>query len=69
MLKTDPALCLRCYSFALLRLVLGGSMKATRVLLIESARNSSESFAASLQAKYQVEIAHTGKQPMEMRRM
>ncbi len=68
MLKTDPALFLRCYSFALLRLVLGGSMKATRILLIESARNSSESFAASLQAKYQVEIAHTGKQAMEMAR-
>ena len=37
-------------------------MRATRVLLIESARGNGASFAASLERKYQVQIAHSGKQ-------
>jgi DNA-binding response OmpR family regulator len=37
-------------------------MKAIKVLLIESARDNSVSFAASLKRKYQVQIAHSGKQ-------
>ncbi len=37
-------------------------MKTVRVLLIESARKNSASFAPSLKRKYQVRIAHTGKQ-------
>ncbi len=37
-------------------------MRATRVLLIESARDNGTSFAASLKRKYQVQIAHSGKQ-------
>ncbi len=41
-------------------------MKTTKVLLIESARNSSESFAEPLRRKYQVQIAHSGKQGLEM---
>ncbi|MCL4238229.1 MAG: response regulator transcription factor [Anaerolineae bacterium] len=41
-------------------------MKTTKVLLIESARNSSESFAEPLSRKYQVQIAHSGKQGVEM---
>ena len=41
-------------------------MKATRVLLIESARNHSASFAASLKRKYQVQIAHSGKQGLAL---
>lgn len=41
-------------------------MKTTRVLLIESARNSSESFAEPLRRRYQVQIAHSGKQGVEM---
>ena len=41
-------------------------MKTTKVLLIESARNSSESFAASLMQKYQIQIANSGKQGVEM---
>ncbi len=37
-------------------------MRATRVLLIESARDNGGSFAASLKRKYQVQVAHSGKQ-------
>jgi DNA-binding response OmpR family regulator len=37
-------------------------MKAIKVLLIENARYSGSSFAASLKRKYQVQIAHSGKQ-------
>jgi DNA-binding response OmpR family regulator len=41
-------------------------MRATKVLLIESARDNSVSFAASLKRKYQVQIAHSGKQGLVM---
>jgi DNA-binding response OmpR family regulator len=37
-------------------------MRATRVLLIENARNNGVTFAPSLKRKYQVQIAHSGKQ-------
>jgi DNA-binding response OmpR family regulator len=36
-------------------------MRATKILLIESARNNGVSFAISLKRKYQVQIAHSGK--------
>jgi DNA-binding response OmpR family regulator len=39
-------------------------MRATRVLLIENARNNDITFAPSLKRKYQVQIAHSGKQAM-----
>jgi DNA-binding response OmpR family regulator len=41
-------------------------MGATSVLLIESARTNGVSFAAALKRKYQVRIAHTGKQALAM---
>jgi DNA-binding response OmpR family regulator len=41
-------------------------MRAIRVLLIESARDNGASFAASLKRKYQVQIAHSGKQGLVM---
>jgi len=37
-------------------------MRATKVLLIENARNNGVTFAPSLKRKYQVQIAHSGKQ-------
>ncbi len=37
-------------------------MRATKVLLIENARNNGISFAASLKRKYHVQIANSGKQ-------
>ena len=37
-------------------------MRATKVLLIENARNNGVTFAASLKRKYQVHIANSGKQ-------
>jgi DNA-binding response OmpR family regulator len=41
-------------------------MGTTRVLLIESARHNGGAFSASLQRKYEVSIAHTGKQGLAM---
>lgn len=41
-------------------------MKATSVLLIESARTNGVSFAAALKRNYQVRIAHSGKQALAM---
>jgi DNA-binding response OmpR family regulator len=41
-------------------------MRTTKVLLIESARSSGVSFATSLKRKYQVQIAHSGKQGMAL---
>lgn len=41
-------------------------MRTTKVLLIESARNNGISFAASLKRKYQVQVAHSGKQGLSM---
>lgn len=44
-------------------------MRATRVLLIEGERiNNGISFAASLKRKYQVQIAHSGRQGLVMAR-
>ncbi len=40
-------------------------MRATKILLIENARNNGVSFAASLRRKYHVQIAHSGKQGLE----
>lgn len=37
-------------------------MKSTRVLLIESERTNGVTYAASLKRKYQVQVAHSGKQ-------
>jgi DNA-binding response OmpR family regulator len=37
-------------------------MRVTKVLLIESARDNGASFATSLKRKYQVQVAHSGKQ-------
>lgn len=37
-------------------------MRATKVLLIENARNNGITFAPSLKRKYQVQVAHSGKQ-------
>jgi DNA-binding response OmpR family regulator len=37
-------------------------MRMTKVLLIESARKNGRTFSTSLQRKYEVEIAHSGKQ-------
>ncbi len=39
-------------------------MRAARVLLIESERINSQSFADALRLKYQVQLAHTGKQAL-----
>lgn len=41
-------------------------MGATSVLLIENARTNGVSFAAALKRRYQVRIAHTGKQALAM---
>jgi DNA-binding response OmpR family regulator len=41
-------------------------MRATKVLLIENARNNGVTFAPSLKRKYQVQIAHSGKQGLAM---
>lgn len=41
-------------------------MRATSVLLVESARTNGVSFADALKRKYQVRIAHTGKQAVAM---
>lgn len=41
-------------------------MRATKVLLIESAHKEGEVFAASLMRKYEVQIANTGKQGLEL---
>jgi DNA-binding response OmpR family regulator len=41
-------------------------MKTTKVLLIENASNDGVSFAASLKRKYQVQVAHSGKQGLVM---
>ncbi len=41
-------------------------MRAARVLLIESARFNGLSFAAALKQRYQVQIAHSGKQGLSM---
>lgn len=41
-------------------------MRIMKVLLIESARNNGVTFAASLKRKYQVQIAHSGKQGLDM---
>ncbi len=41
-------------------------MRATKVLLIQNARNNGVSFAASLRRKYQVQVAHSGKQGLEL---
>jgi DNA-binding response OmpR family regulator len=41
-------------------------MRAARVLLIESARFNGVSFAAALKRRYQVQIAHSGKQGLSM---
>ncbi len=43
-------------------------MRTTKVLLIESARNNGVSFAASLQRKYEVQIARSGKQGLALAR-
>lgn len=43
-------------------------MKTTKVLLIESARNTNDSLAPSLKRKYLVQIAHSGRQGIEMAR-
>ncbi|MBN2304107.1 MAG: response regulator transcription factor [Anaerolineae bacterium] len=43
-------------------------MRATKVLLIESARNNGDSFAKSLKRRYQVQIASSGKQALAMAR-
>ncbi len=37
-----------------------------KVLLIERARNNSDSFAASLRRRYEVQIAHSGKQALPL---
>ena len=41
-------------------------MRATSVLLVESARTNGVSFASALKRKYQVRVAHTGKQALAM---
>ena len=41
-------------------------MRATSVLLVESARTNGVSFASALQRKYEVRIAHSGKQALAM---
>lgn len=41
-------------------------MKTTKVLLIENASNDGVSFAAALKRKYQVQVAHSGKQGLVM---
>jgi DNA-binding response OmpR family regulator len=41
-------------------------MRAKRVLLIENVRNNGTSFAASLQRKYHVQVATSGKQGLAM---
>lgn len=41
-------------------------MRAKRVLLIENARANGLSFAAALQQKYHLQIAHSGKEGLEM---
>lgn len=41
-------------------------MKTTKVLLIENERNDGVSFAPSLKRKYQVQVAHSGKQGLVM---
>ena len=41
-------------------------MSSTVVLLIESSRNGDESFSAALKRKYQVMVAHSGKQALAM---
>ena len=41
-------------------------MGTTKVLLIESARNNGQTFSTSLQRKYEVVIAHSGKQGLAL---
>lgn len=41
-------------------------MGTTKVLLIESARNNGKTFSTSLQRKFEVEIAHSGQQGLEI---
>ncbi|MBN1565505.1 MAG: response regulator transcription factor [Anaerolineae bacterium] len=43
-------------------------MGTTKVLLIESARNNGRTFSSSLQRKYEVAIAHSGKQALAIAR-
>lgn len=41
-------------------------MRATRILLIETARNNSKTFAPSLQRKYDIVIAHSGNEGLKL---
>jgi len=41
-------------------------MKATKVLLIESARMNGTSFVSALKRRYQVQVAHSGKQGLSL---